>query len=52
MKYPLFRLAHFPEWFLRRELYLDFSDHREPPFAVPKAVPIPEERLRPSLPVV
>jgi radical SAM superfamily enzyme YgiQ (UPF0313 family) len=51
-KYPLFRLGHFPEWFLRRKLYLDFSDHREPIYKVPETVPIPEERRRPELPVL
>jgi hypothetical protein len=30
MKYPLYRLAHFPEWLLRRKLYLDFSARQEP----------------------
>jgi radical SAM superfamily enzyme YgiQ (UPF0313 family) len=51
-KYPLFRLGHFPEWFLRSKLYLDFSDHREPKLKVPDFVPIPEERRRPVLPVL
>ena len=51
-KYPLFRLGHFPERFLRGKLYLDFSDHREPIYRVPDEVPIPEERRRPQLPVL
>jgi radical SAM superfamily enzyme YgiQ (UPF0313 family) len=52
IKYPLFRLGHFPEWFLRRKLYLDFSDHREPRFRAPLHVPMPEHRRRPELPVI
>jgi len=28
IKYPLNRLAHFPEWLLRKKLYLDFSGER------------------------
>ncbi len=51
-KYPLFRLGHFPEWFLRRKLYLDFSDGRPPLFKAPETVPIPEERRRPELPIL
>jgi len=50
MKYPLFRLAHFPERFLRRKLYLDFSGSREPRFQVPQHVPVPDHTLRPALP--
>ncbi len=30
IKYPLFRLAHFPERYLRRHLYLDFSRRNVP----------------------
>jgi len=51
-KYPLLRLGHFPEWFLRKKLYLDFSDHREPIYKAPEAVPIPEEHRRPALPIL
>lgn len=51
-KYPLFRLGHFPEWYLRRKLYLDFSDHREPLYKVPEKVEIPEERRRPEIPIL
>jgi radical SAM superfamily enzyme YgiQ (UPF0313 family) len=51
-KYPLFRLGHFPEWFLRRKLYLDFSDHREPLYKTPQTVEIPEERRRPEIPIL
>ncbi len=50
MKYPLFRLGHFPEWMLRRKLYLDFSGRQDPKFRVPEHVRIPEERLRPLIP--
>ncbi|MBI3668572.1 MAG: B12-binding domain-containing radical SAM protein [Acidobacteria bacterium] len=50
MKYPLFRLGHFPEWFLRSRLYLDFSGRRTPRYLVPDQVDIPEERMRPALP--
>lgn len=50
MKYPLFRLGHFPEWFLRRKLYLDFSGGQQPKYRVPERVHIPEERQRPELP--
>jgi radical SAM superfamily enzyme YgiQ (UPF0313 family) len=52
MKWPLFRLAHFPEWLLRRKLYLDFSGNREPRFRTPDTVPIPAEHRRPELPVL
>jgi len=52
MKWPLFRLAHFPEWILRRKLYLDFSSGARPVYTTPEEVPIPEERRRPELPVL
>lgn len=52
MKWPLFRLAHFPEKLLRRRLYLDFSNGAKPVYTVPAEVPIPEERRRPELPVL
>ncbi|MCL5005674.1 MAG: B12-binding domain-containing radical SAM protein [Acidobacteria bacterium] len=52
LKYPLFRLAHFPEWFLRRRLYLDFSGRMQPRWQAPDHVPIPEYRLRPMIPEV
>ena len=52
MKWPLFRLAHFPEWLLRRHLYLDFSGRMQPVYSTPDAVPVPEERRRPELPVL
>ncbi len=50
LKYPLFRLGHFPEWFLHRNLYLDFSGQRKPRFRVPDRVDVPPERQRPALP--
>jgi hypothetical protein len=52
MKYPLLRLGHFPEWMLRRKLYLDFSNGDEAKYHVPDHVPVPEDRMRPSLPDV
>jgi radical SAM superfamily enzyme YgiQ (UPF0313 family) len=52
MKYPLFRLAHFPERFLRRKLYLDFSGDMTPRYDVPDQVLIPERSHRPQLPVL
>jgi radical SAM superfamily enzyme YgiQ (UPF0313 family) len=52
MKYPLYRLAHFPEWYLRRKLYLDFTGRRPPRYTTPGEVLIPEERRRPELPVL
>lgn len=48
MKYPLLRLGHFPERFLRRKLYIDFAS--EPRYRVPDIVEVPEHRLRPALP--
>jgi len=50
MKYPLYRLGHFPEWFLRRRLYLDLSNGRRPKFHAPEHVAIPPERMRPTIP--
>ncbi|HEV8384272.1 MAG TPA: radical SAM protein [Candidatus Acidoferrales bacterium] len=50
MKYPLFRLGHFPEWLLRRKLYLDFSGRKTPRYRVPEHVEIPDHGLRPLLP--
>jgi radical SAM superfamily enzyme YgiQ (UPF0313 family) len=52
MKYPLFRLAHMPEWYLRRHLYLDFSGGRPVRFTTPATLEIPEKRRRPELPVL
>jgi radical SAM superfamily enzyme YgiQ (UPF0313 family) len=50
MKWPVLRLAHFPEWLLRRKLYLDFSGERPARYRVPESVPIPEHPLRPAIP--
>ena len=50
MKYPLFRLAHWPERLLRKKLYLDFSNGNQPRFVAPDFVEIPPERTRPELP--
>ena len=50
MKYPLFRLGHFPETYLRRKLYLDFSDGIAPKYRAPAEVEIPEDRRRPMIP--
>lgn len=52
MKYPLFRLGHFPEWFLRRKLYLDFSGRQKPRYRAPEHVEIPEHGMRPLIPEV
>ncbi|HZT28602.1 MAG TPA: radical SAM protein [Bryobacteraceae bacterium] len=52
MKYPLLRLAHFPEWFLRRKLYLDFSGRTAPRCVAPEQVAVPEHRQRPELPIL
>ena len=50
MKYPLFRLGHFPERFLRRKLYLDFSNGNRPRYTTPDFVEAPEAQKRPELP--
>lgn len=52
MKYPLLRLGHFPERFLRRKLYLDFSGRMKPRYRVPERVEIPPHRQRPLIPEV
>ena len=49
LKYPLFRLAHFPEWFLRRKLYLDFSGRMQPRWMAPDMIPIPGHHHRPLI---
>lgn len=48
IKYPLFRLGHVPERFLRRRLYLELN--REARLRAPRHVPIPEQRLRVLMP--
>jgi radical SAM superfamily enzyme YgiQ (UPF0313 family) len=50
IKYPLYRLARYPEWYLRDKLYLDFTGRTEPRFTVPEKVEVPEHRLRPAIP--
>ena len=50
LKYPLFRLAHFPEWFLRRKLYLDFSGRMQPRWQAPDNVIIPGHPHHPRIP--
>ncbi|HXF42325.1 MAG TPA: hypothetical protein VNK26_01170, partial [Pyrinomonadaceae bacterium] len=50
MKYPALRLAHFPEKFLKRRLYLNLN--APPKYSVPEEVMVPENRLRPSIPVL
>jgi len=49
-KPPLYRLANFPEWLLRHNLYLDFIGRQEPRYQVPDFVPVPDHSLRPALP--
>ncbi|MGB7624140.1 MAG: radical SAM protein [Terriglobia bacterium] len=50
MKYPLLRMGHFPEWYLRRKLYLDFSGRQKPRYQVPESVEVPEHLHRPMIP--
>ncbi len=52
MKYPLLRFGHFPESFLRRHLYLDLTDHRQPRLQTPTIVPIPDHTLPSHLPIL
>lgn len=52
IKYPMLRLAHFPERFLRRRLYLDFSGDARPRYSVPDHVPIPQHRDYYQIPVL
>jgi radical SAM superfamily enzyme YgiQ (UPF0313 family) len=44
IKYPLFRLGHFPERFLRRKLYLDFTGESTPKLRTPESVNAPDDR--------
>lgn len=48
MKYPLLRLAHFPERILRRRLYLDLREKSH--LQVPETVAIPHAKARPAIP--
>jgi radical SAM superfamily enzyme YgiQ (UPF0313 family) len=50
MKYPALRLAHFPEKFLSKHLYLDLR--KDAKFQIPETVDIPVERARPAIPVL
>jgi radical SAM superfamily enzyme YgiQ (UPF0313 family) len=50
MLYPLLRLGWYPEWLLRRKLYLDFSGRTQPRLTPPEHVPIPDHSMRPALP--
>jgi radical SAM superfamily enzyme YgiQ (UPF0313 family) len=52
MKYPLFRLGHFPDWYLRNKLYLDFGSRNGARYHVPPEVLIPEERRRVEMPIL
>jgi len=45
VKYPLLRVAHFPEGLLRDKLYLNFGDGRAARYQIPDRVEIPAERL-------
>lgn len=48
MKYPLMRLAHFPERILKRRLYLDLRE--KSPLQIPESVEIPQAAARPAIP--
>ena len=48
MKYPMMRLAHFPEKILSRRLYLDLRE--KSPMQVPDSVEIPQPKARPAIP--
>lgn len=48
MKYPLLRLAHFPEKILKRRLYLDLREKSS--MQVPETVEIPQAAARPAIP--
>jgi radical SAM superfamily enzyme YgiQ (UPF0313 family) len=50
MKYPALRLAHFPERFLKRRLYLSLDE--KPKFRAPETVEVPQKSLRPAMPVL
>jgi radical SAM superfamily enzyme YgiQ (UPF0313 family) len=48
MKYPIMRLAHFPESILKRRLYLDLREKST--MKVPEYVEIPQAAARPAIP--
>lgn len=50
VKYGLFRVGHYPERWLKRHLYLDFTGGMRPRFAVPDEVPVPGQAARPAIP--
>jgi radical SAM superfamily enzyme YgiQ (UPF0313 family) len=52
MKYPLMRLGHFPEAWLRRKLYLDFTGQTPARFQTPEFVPIPDHMYPSPLPIL
>lgn len=50
MKYPLLRLAHVPERFLQKHLYLDLR--KDSLHKVPERVEIPQQSMRPAIPIL
>lgn len=50
MKYPALRLAHFPEKFLSRRLYLNLNEKSQ--YRAPEQIEIPTQNARPSMPVL
>jgi radical SAM superfamily enzyme YgiQ (UPF0313 family) len=52
IKYPLFRLAHFPERILRRKLYLDFSGDAVRKLRAPSVVEVPEHNENLQFPIL
>ena len=50
MKYPIMRLAHFPERILSRRLYLDLRKPSK--YCVPERIDIPQPKARPAIPVL
>jgi len=45
IKYPLLRLGCYPEWLLRRNLYLDFGNGRPAHYKPPAQVEIPQHAI-------
>jgi radical SAM superfamily enzyme YgiQ (UPF0313 family) len=52
IKYPLLRLAHFPERMLRRRLYLDFSGDSAPKLRIPATVEVPGHNHLSAFPIL
>ncbi|MGH9535164.1 MAG: B12-binding domain-containing radical SAM protein [Terriglobales bacterium] len=50
MKYGLFRVGHYPERWLRRHLYLDFTGGMRPRYQVPEHIAVPAHAARPAIP--